>query len=155
MRILLAEDEESLAKGLGYLLEKNNYAVDVVHNGTDALDYLSAFVYDAVILDIMMPGTDGLEVLSSIRRVGSAVPVMMLTAKSDISDRIKGLELGADDYLPKPFDTQEFIARVHALLRRSESYILSDIVLHYDPIEHRLERVSPVSRHPERDNGAR
>ena len=122
MRVLLAEDEVSLAKGLKFLLEKQNYSVDIVHSGTEALEYFQSAVYDAVILDIMMPGMDGLEVLRRIRREKSAVPVMMLTAKADVDDRVAGLENGADDYLPKPFATKEFIARVRALTRRNTGY---------------------------------
>ena len=119
MRVLIAEDEVGLAKGLRFLLEKNNFTVDTVHNGNDALDFFHGSSYDAVVLDIMMPGKDGLGVLSEIRREGSAVPVMMLTAKAEIEDRVAGLDLGADDYLPKPFATQEFLARVKALARRN------------------------------------
>jgi len=122
MRVLLAEDEESLARGLKFLLERNSFVVDIVYNGTDALDFFHTYDYDAVVLDIMMPGMNGLEVLSAIRREGSSVPVMMLTARSEIEDRVKGLETGADDYLSKPFATQEFVARVRALVRRSGGY---------------------------------
>ena len=121
MRILLAEDEVSLARGLKYLLEKNKYAVDMVHRGDDAVDYFRSAVYDAVVLDIMMPGMDGLSVLKEIRASKSSVPVMLLTAKAEIEDRVTGLELGADDYLPKPFSTREFLARVKALVRRSQT----------------------------------
>ena len=126
MRILLAEDEVSLARGLKHLLEKSNFPVDIVHNGTDALDYFEAGDYDAVILDIMMPGKNGIEVLQTIRRRGSSVPIMMLTAKAEIEDRVAGLESGADDYLPKPFATAEFLARVRALTRRSGSTFCRD-----------------------------
>ena len=128
MRVLIAEDEVSLARGLKFLLEKNNFTVDIVHNGSDALDYCRASDYDVVVLDIMMPGKDGLAVLSALRAEGSAVPVMMLTAKAEIEDRVKGLELGADDYLPKPFATQEFLARVKALARRSAGYTSAALV---------------------------
>ena len=119
MRVLIAEDEVSLARGLKFLLEKNNFTVDITHNGIDALDYCHSATYDVLVLDIMMPGMDGLSVLSELRREGSAVPVMMLTAKAEVEDRVAGLELGADDYLPKPFATQEFLARVKALARRN------------------------------------
>lgn len=122
MRILIAEDEVELAKGLKYLLEKNKFSVDIVHNGRDALDYFHVTPYDAVVLDIMMPKMNGLEVLETIRREKSGVPVMMLTAKAEVEDRVAGLEAGADDYLPKPFATREFIARVKALVRRNGSY---------------------------------
>jgi len=122
MRVLIAEDEVSLARGLKFLLEKSSFTVDLVHNGIDALDYLKQVAYDAVVLDIMMPGKDGLTVLTELRESGSAVPVMMLTAKAEIEDRVEGLNRGADDYLPKPFATQEFLARVKALARRSTGY---------------------------------
>ena len=118
MRVLIAEDEQGLAKGLKYLLEKNGFTADTVDNGLDALHYFHEASYDALVLDIMMPGKNGLDVLREIRSEGSAVPVMMLTAKSDIEDRVLGLETGADDYLPKPFATKEFLARVKALVRR-------------------------------------
>jgi DNA-binding response OmpR family regulator len=122
MRVLIAEDEVGLAKGLKFLLEKNNYTVDVVHDGVDALAYSESVAYDAVILDIMMPKKDGLSVLTELRERGSTVPVMLLTAKAEIEDRVEGLDRGADDYLPKPFATQEFLARVRALVRRSAGY---------------------------------
>ncbi len=123
MRILIAEDEIELARGLKFLLEKNKYIVDIVHDGEGALDYFRNTEYDVVILDIMMPKKNGLEVLSAIRREKSRVPVMMLTARSEVKDRVEGLERGADDYLPKPFSTREFIARVKALSRRNEGYM--------------------------------
>ncbi len=122
MRILIAEDEETIAKALKLLLEKAKYSVDIVHNGNDAWEYFTATDYDVVVLDIMMPGLNGLEVLAKIRAAKSAVPVMLLTAKAEVEDRVAGLEAGADDYLPKPFATSEFIARVKALGRRSDNY---------------------------------
>lgn len=129
MRILIADDEQGIAKALKVILEKNKFAVDAVFNGTDALDYIMSTPYDAIVLDIMMPGLDGLTVLSRAREAGIKTPVMLLTAKSDISDRVAGLECGADDYLPKPFATAEFVARVRALTRRSESYTHSVITV--------------------------
>ena len=111
MRILIAEDEVSIAKALQLMLEKNKYSVDVVHNGTDAL-----------VLDIMMPGMDGISVLTEARRRGVTTPALFLTAKSEVEDRIAGLDAGADDYLPKPFAAGEFLARVRALVRRSSAY---------------------------------
>ena len=122
MRVLIAEDETGLARGLKFLLEKNNFTVDVVYNGIDALAFLESVTYDAVVLDIMMPGKDGLSVLTELREKGSSVPVMLLTAKAEIEDRVEGLDRGADDYLPKPFATQEFLARVRALVRRNADY---------------------------------
>ena len=122
MRILIAEDEVGIAKALKLVLEKSRYAVDMVHNGLDALDYILSVGYDAIVLDIMMPGLDGLEVLRRAREHGIHTPVLFLTAKGEVEDRIAGLDAGADDYLPKPFAMSEFLARVRALLRRSESY---------------------------------
>lgn len=122
MRILIAEDEVATARALKLLLEKQNYCVDIVHNGTDAWDYVSTVVYDVVVLDIMMPDRSGMEVLSLMRKNRIATPVLMLTAKGEIEDRVAGLEAGADDYLPKPFATRELMARVNALGRRSQSY---------------------------------
>ena len=123
MRVLIAEDETELAEGLKYLLERNRFTVDIVHNGEDALQFIHRYSYHVIVLDIMMPRINGLEVLLQLRRERSAVPVMMLTAKSGIEDRCIGLDSGADDYLPKPFATREFISRVKALARRaSEQY---------------------------------
>ena len=127
MRILIAEDEVGLAKGLKFLLEKNNFTVDVVHDGADALAYLESVAYDAAVLDIMMPKKDGLSVLTELRERGSALPVMLLTARAEIEDRVEGLDRGADDYLPKPFATQEFLARVRALVRRNAGYTEKNI----------------------------
>lgn len=122
MRILLAEDEVATARALKLLLEKAKYSVDIVHTGTDAWDYIEAGSYEVVVLDIMMPGMSGLEVLSKMRRAQIKTPVLLLTAKAEIEDRIEGLNAGADDYLPKPFDTGELIARIKALGRRSDNY---------------------------------
>lgn len=127
MRILIAEDEISIAKALKLILEKNKYIVDMVHNGIDAYDYISGIKYDAAVLDIMMPQLDGLEVVKKARKNGIAVPVLFLTAKSEVEDRVEGLEAGADDYLPKPFAISEFLARVKALTRRSETYTPSSL----------------------------
>ncbi|MDE5716513.1 MAG: response regulator transcription factor [Lachnospiraceae bacterium] len=122
MRILIAEDEVELAKGLKFLLEKNKFTVDVAYDGAEALEHFDCHDYDVVILDIMMPKVNGLEVLKRIRAAGSGVPILMLTAKAEIEDRVAGLEAGADDYLPKPFASPEFIARVKALSRRNAGY---------------------------------
>jgi DNA-binding response OmpR family regulator len=122
MRILIAEDEVATAKALKLLMEKAMYSVDIVHNGDDAWDYIQEGSYEVIVLDIMMPGKSGLEVLSLIRQNGIRTPVLLLTSKAEIEDRVAGLEAGADDYLPKPFATSELIARVKALGRRSENY---------------------------------
>lgn len=122
MRVLIAEDELELAKGLKFLLEKNKFTVDTVYDGAEALAYFQGRAYDVVVLDIMMPKVNGLEVLRRIREMGSKVPILMLTAKAEIEDRVAGLEAGADDYLPKPFASREFIARVKALSRRNAGY---------------------------------
>ena len=122
MRILIAEDEVATAKALKVLLEKAKFSVDIVHTGTDAWDYVKEGSYEVVVLDIMMPGLSGLEVLTRMRKEGMKTPVLMLTAKSEIEDRVAGLDAGADDYLSKPFATSELIARVKALGRRSENY---------------------------------
>ncbi len=122
MRILIAEDEVSIAKALKVLLEKNKYSVTMVHNGNDALDHMLSGEYDALVLDIMMPGMDGVEALREARRQGIKTPALFLTAKSEVEDRVAGLDAGADDYLPKPFATSELLARVRALVRRSDSY---------------------------------
>ena len=122
MRILIAEDEVSIAKALKVLLEKNKYSVTMVHNGNDALDHMLSGEYDALVLDIMMPGMDGVEALREARRQGITTPALLLTAKSEVEDRVAGLDAGADDYLPKPFAASELLARVRALVRRSDSY---------------------------------
>lgn len=118
MRILLAEDEVALNKALSKILERNNYTVDSVYDGEEALSYLSSDLYDLLLLDIMMPKLDGIEVLKSLRKNKNPVPVIMLTAKSQREDKIEGLDLGADDYVTKPFDTEELLARIRAVLRR-------------------------------------
>ncbi len=117
MRLLLAEDEKSLSKAVKFLLEKNNYSVDAVYNGADALDYLENGNYDGAILDIMMPQMDGIAVLKKIREKGSLIPILMLTAKSEIDDKVLGLDSGANDYLTKPFNTKELLARIRAMTR--------------------------------------
>ena len=129
MRILIAEDEVTIAKALKVMLEKNRYSADVVHNGTDALHYITENAYDALVLDIMMPGMDGIELLTTVRRMGITTPALFLTAKAEVEDRVAGLDAGADDYLPKPFASSEFLARVRALIRRSDVYAPSTLRL--------------------------
>lgn len=118
MRLLLAEDEKLLSDALVEMLTHNNYSVDAVYDGNDAIDYLLTGDYDAAILDIMMPKKDGITVVKELREAGLTTPVLMLTAKSEIADRVEGLDSGADDYLTKPFAMQELMARVRAITRR-------------------------------------
>lgn len=122
MKLLFAEDEISMAEAVTDILTYHKYMVDTVYNGIDALDYARAEKYDGIILDIMMPGKTGLEVLETLRKEGNNVPVLLLTAKAEVEDRIQGLDLGADDYLPKPFVMGELLARVRAMLRRKEQF---------------------------------
>lgn len=117
MRILLAEDERSLSRAVAALLEKNHYSVDAVYDGEEALTYLDAGNYDALILDIMMPKLDGLEVLRRLRQQGNSIPILLLTAKSEVEDKVTGLDMGANDYLTKPFSTAELMARIRAMTR--------------------------------------
>ncbi len=117
MRLLFAEDEQALSKALTVILEKNNYSVDPVYDGQTALEYLELGEYDGVILDIMMPKVDGITVLKELRRKGNLVPVLLLTAKSEVDDKILGLDAGANDYLTKPFNSRELLARIRAMTR--------------------------------------
>lgn len=117
MRLLLAEDEKALSKALVAILERSNYSVDAVYDGQSALDYLEMDNYDAVVLDIMMPKVDGLTVLKKVRERGSLIPVLILTAKSQVDDKVEGLDAGANDYLAKPFHSKELLARIRAITR--------------------------------------
>lgn len=119
MRLLLAEDEKSLSKAIVAILERNNYSVDAVYDGLEALEYLDSDTYDGLILDVMMPKMDGITVLKKIREKGSNIPVLILTAKSEIDDKVLGLDSGANDYLTKPFNTRELLARIRAMTRTS------------------------------------
>lgn len=121
MRILLADDEVSLARALVHILEKNNFSAEAVYNGEDALTYLESGCYDAAILDVMMPKMDGIEVLKRIREKGITIPILMLTAKSEIDDKVEGLDSGANDYLTKPFDTRELLARLRVITRSAQT----------------------------------
>lgn len=123
MRLLYAEDEAAMSEAVADILTFHKYSVDVVDNGQDALDYAKTEEYDGIILDIMMPRMDGLTVLRKLRSEGNHTPVLLLTAKAEVADRIEGLDLGADDYLPKPFVMEELLARVRAMLRRRESFM--------------------------------
>lgn len=122
MRLLIAEDEVDLAEALTVFFEKNQFSVDAVNDGFSAYDYASMGEYDGIILDVMMPKMNGIEVLQKLRADGIKTPVMMLTAKGQKDDRITGFNAGADDYLPKPFEPDELICRVRAMLRRKEDY---------------------------------
>ena len=117
MRLLLAEDEKALSKALTTIWERNNYSVDAAYDGKEALEYLEADNYDGVILDIMMPKIDGITVLQEIRKKGNLIPVLLLTAKSEVDDKVIGLDSGANDYLTKPFNSRELLARIRAMTR--------------------------------------
>lgn len=117
MRLLLAEDEAALSRALKTILERNNYSVDAVSDGQAALEYLESDAYDGVILDIMMPKVDGITVLKEVRSRGNLVPVLLLTAKSEVDDKVLGLDAGANDYLTKPFHSRELLARIRAMTR--------------------------------------
>ena len=131
MRILIAEDEIDLADALRALLIKNNFIVDVAYDGEEAYDFIKSVDYDALILDVMMPKIDGFTLLKKIRNENIKTPVMMLTARSQRDDRIFGFNSGADDYLPKPFDSEELIVRIKAMLRRKDNYS-ADIITYKD-----------------------
>lgn len=122
MKLLYAEDEKSMSEAVVDILTYHKYIVDAVYDGEEALDYALAESYDGIILDIMMPKKDGFEVLKILRQKGINTPVLLLTAKSEVEDRIAGLDMGADDYLPKPFAMGELLARVRAMLRRKETF---------------------------------
>ena len=122
MKLLYAEDEPAMAEAVTDILTYHHYSVDTVHDGADALDYARSGQYDGIILDVMMPKLSGFEVLCRLREEGCRTPVLLLTAKAEVEDRIEGLDLGADDYLPKPFAMGELLARVRAMLRRREEF---------------------------------
>ncbi len=126
MRLLLAEDEKELSDALVTLLKHNNYSVDAVYDGQEALDYLELQEYDGVILDVMMPKLDGISVLKRIRQQGNTVPVLILTAKTEVDDRVEGLDSGADDYLGKPFSMKELLARIRVMTRRQASAVTNN-----------------------------
>ena len=123
MRLLFAEDDRDLSAAVTALLERNGYLVDAVENGEEAVSYAEAESYDGMILDWMMPEMDGIQALCEMRKKGIRTPCMILTARDAVEDRVRGLDAGADDYLPKPFDAGELLARVRAMLRRRESYV--------------------------------
>lgn len=125
MRLLLAEDEKELSRVLTAILVRNNYSVDAVYDGEEALSYLNSSNYDGAILDIMMPKMDGLSVLRQIRNQGNSIPILLLTAKSEIDDKVEGLDAGANDYLTKPFAAKELLARIRAMTRENTGAITS------------------------------
>lgn len=128
MRLLLVEDEKQLSEALKQILIKNKYIVDAVYSGDDGLDYALTDVYDVIILDIMLPKLNGLEILKTIRKKKITTPVILLTAKSTVEDKILGLDFGADDYLPKPFAPEELLARLRAITRRNSNLINENIL---------------------------
>jgi heavy metal response regulator len=146
MRILLLEDDKKLAGYLKKGLSEEQYAIDVFHDGVDGVYYAKEFDYDLIILDIMLPGKDGMSVCREIREKGIDTPIIMLTAKNTMDDKVKGLDVGADDYLPKPFSFDELLARIRALLRRAQySIIRKDQTLkvadlELDPVSHNVTR---------------
>ncbi len=123
MRILVAEDDSRLLKSLVHIFQMNKFSVDGVDNGMDAFEYASSGEYDGLVLDIMMPGLDGIQVLRKLREQGVTTPALFLTARTEVQQRVEGLDAGADDYLPKPFSTDELLARVRAMLRRRDSFV--------------------------------
>lgn len=132
MRVLIIEDEQALAKTLHKILLKHHYLPDMVHTGIDGLDAALSGVYDLIISDIMMPGLDGLSLATQLRKQGIVTPILMLTAKTTTQDKITGLDAGADDYLVKPFDTQELLARLRALSRRSGQLVVDNLLTFHD-----------------------
>lgn len=128
MRILLVEDEVALADALQFKLQQNKYQVDVVYDGLSGEDYALSGIYDVLVLDRMLPGKEGLDILRSVRKAGISTPAMFLTARDTVNDRVDGLDAGADDYLIKPFSNKEFLARVNALARRSSKFIQNDLL---------------------------
>lgn len=140
MKLLYAEDEIAMSEAVVDVLTYHNYLVDAVYDGQDALDYARVGAYDGIILDVMMPKLDGIEVLELLRREGNRTPVLLLTAKGEVEDRIQGLDAGADDYLVKPFAMEELLARIRAMLRRKEAYTpdaltFGDLSLHTGSFE--------------------
>lgn len=142
MRLLLAEDERALSKALATILERSNYSVDTVYDGEAALEYLAADNYDGVILDIMMPKKDGITVLKELRSRGSKIPVLILTAKSEVDDKVLGLDSGANDYLTKPFHSRELLARIRAMTRTQSSQTSSALQMGNITLDQRTYELS-------------
>ncbi len=132
MRILLVEDEKNLSNAIEFILKKNKYIVDCVYDGENGLDYALSNIYDLIILDIMLPKLDGVEILKNIRKEKISTPVLFLTAKSTLEDKVVGLDAGADDYLSKPFEIEELLARIRAMLRRKGDIIKDDTITFKD-----------------------
>ena len=127
MRVLIVEDEKNLANALGQILTEQKYMVDIVNDGNDGYDYASSGIYDCIILDIMLPYKNGYQVCADLRRNNISTPILMLTAKDSVSDKVKGLDIGADDYMTKPFSTEELLSRIRALTRRKGEVILEEL----------------------------
>lgn len=138
MKLLLVEDERELSEALFQILTNNKYSVDAVYDGEDGIDYALTGVYDVIVLDIMLPKLNGLSLLKQLRKSGISTPVIMLTAKSQIEDRVRGLDLGADDYLTKPFATEELLARLRSITRRKGN-VVNDNILTYGDISLNLD----------------
>lgn len=144
MRILLVEDEERLADALAHILKKHGYETDVAYNGEDGLDYALSGIYDAIILDRMLPVMNGIDIIKRIRKEGLGTPVIFLTAIDGVSERVDGLDAGADDYLVKPFSTEELLARIRALLRRKEKELRGEAGYTVGNIEYMPELLTAV-----------
>ena len=149
MRVLVVEDENRIARFVKEGLEEESYAVDVVADGASALDWVASTNYDIILLDVMIPGLTGFEVARILRQRGITTPILMLTARDDLDDRVLGLDAGADDYLPKPFAFKELLARIRALIRRTTSIEKIDTVLEIGDIQ--LDTVAHVARRNGRD----
>lgn len=139
MRLLLVEDEKQLSEALVQILTKNKYLVDAVYDGETGLDYALTGIYDVIVLDIMMPNINGIDLLKYIRKEGIKTPVIMVTAKSQIEDRVIGLDSGADDYLTKPFAAEELLARIRAITRRGENSLINENILEFGDIKLNIE----------------
>ncbi len=127
MRILIVEDEVRLAEAISEIVKSEKYDSDIVHNGKDGLYYASSEIYDCIILDVMLPEMDGFEVLKELRKNGIETPILMLTAKDEVKSKVLGLDYGADDYMTKPFDVEELLARIRAITRRKGQVILDEL----------------------------
>lgn len=149
MKLLLAEDEKSLSRAIVTILKKNNYTVDAAYDGMEALAYIDTNEYDGIILDVMMPRLDGIGVLKKLRAQGNVTPVIMLTAKAEVEDKVLGLDTGANDYLTKPFDAKELLARIRAMTRSTTGTVQADTKLRLGNItldSANFELSSPMGR---------